>query len=200
MVAYAKKPVLTPEEYLEREREAEVRSEYWDGVLVAMAGGKKEHERISGDMHTLLNNQLIGTPCEPFTSGQSVHIPAFNRYVYPDVSVACHPEFVGIDGFDVLVNPVLVVEVLSESTKIHDWTRKQDGYRTLPSLSAYVLVSQEAPHVEVFARQPDGSWRHDVVTGLESTLSLPVIGCELALADIYRRVEFPSEEAEPSQA
>ncbi len=198
MVARIKQPYVTPREYLERERDAEAKSEYWDGVIVAMAGGKKEHEFISGNLYYQLRTQLEESYCQPFTSGQSVHIPAFNRYVYPDVSVACGPEFTGIEGFDVLVNPVLVAEVLSESTALIDYTRKQDGYRSLPSLAMYLLISQTAPRIEVFTRQPDDSWRHEVVIGLDSVVSLPVIGCEISLADIYRRVEF-AEQEEPHQ-
>jgi Uma2 family endonuclease len=198
MVAYAKEPFITPEEYLQRERDAEGRSEYWDGVIIAMAGGTEEHDRISGDIHTLLNSQLINTPCEPFTGNMSVYVPAHNRYVYPDVSVACRPEFIGIDGLRVLVNPRVVFEVLSKSTAKTDQTLKRDGYRTLPSLAAYVLVSQAKPYVEVYMRRADGHWQHEVVSGLEAAFSLPAIGCELRLADIYRRVEFANgAESEP---
>src|SRR5690242_15170465 len=124
MVAPARNPYITPEEYLRRERDAEVKSEYWDGVFVAMAGGKKEHERISGNIYRQLGNRLEGSSCEPFTSGQSVHIPAYNRYVYPDVSVACEAQFTGIEGMDVLVNPSLVFEVLSKTTAATDLTAK----------------------------------------------------------------------------
>ncbi len=198
MVVHAKKPVLTPEEYLLREREAEVKSEYWDGVLVAMAGGSKEHECISDDIHGMLYAQLLGKDCRAFR-GISVHLPAYNRYVYPDVSVACQPQYVGLDGIDVLVNPVLVVEVLSKSTALADLTTKRDGYASLPSLLTYVVVSQDSPRIEVFNKQPDGTLRGEmVIIGLEANLSLPAIRCELALADIYRSVEFPSAAEEPS--
>jgi Uma2 family endonuclease len=200
MAIPARQPYITPEEYLRREREAEVRSEYWDGVIVAMAGGKKEHSRISGDIYYQLNVCLDGSPYEPFTSSLSVHIPAFNRYVYPDVSVACEAQFESMYGIDVLVNPVVIVEVLSESTARTDLTSKKDGYGTLPSLITYVVVSCDAPRLDVFTRQPDGKWHNDVVLGLESTLFLPAIGCELPLQDIYRRVEFPLGEKEPFQA
>jgi Uma2 family endonuclease len=199
MVAYARIPYVTPEEYLRREREAEGKSEYWDGVIVAMAGGTEELERISGSIYALLYNQLRGTPCEPFTSNMSVHIPAYNRYVYPDVSVACEAHFVDIDGMHVLTNPMLVVEVLSKSTAVIDLTSKKDGYRILPSLTTYVVVAQDAPRIEVFTRLSDGSWRNDVVIGLEATLSLPVIACELPLSEIYRRVKFTAEHEETPQ-
>lgn len=200
MAASAKMPFITPEEYLRREREAEGKSEYWDGVIVAMAGGTEEHERISGSIYALLYNQLRDTPCEPFTSNMSVRIPAYNRYVYPDVSVACDAQFDDVDGMHVLANPVLVVEVLSKSTAVIDLTSKKDGYRTLSSLATYVVVAQDAPRIELFTRLPNGSWANEVVMGLDATLSLPVIKCELPLSEIYRRVKFPVEQEEPPQA
>lgn len=190
MVAPARKTYITPEEYLRQESEADAKSEYWDGVLVAMSGGKKEHERISGDFYTALSIRLAGTSCEPFTSGQSVHIPTHNRYVYPDVAVACEAQFVGLDGIDVLTNPILVVEVLSESTAKTDLTTKRDGYFTLPSLAAYVVVSPDTPRIEVLTPLQNGAWKSEVVMGLAVTLSLPAIGCELPLSEIYRRVKF----------
>lgn len=200
MVAHAKKPALTPEEYLRREREAEVKSEYWDGVVIAMAGGTEAHERISGDLYTLLNVQLRDSPCEPFTGNMSVHIPAYNRYVYPDVSVARDAQFEDADGMRVLINPVLAVEVLSKSTAVIDLTIKKDGYRTLPSLATYVIVSQDAARIEVFNRLPDGSWANDVVIGLDAVLPLPAIQCELPLSEIYRRVKFPAHTEETPPA
>jgi Uma2 family endonuclease len=200
MVAQARRPYITLEEYLRRELEAETKSEYWDGVIVAMSGGTTAHERISGDIHTLLNNGLRNTPCEPFTSNMSVRIPAFNRYVYPDVSVACDAQFEDISGIHMLANPVVIFEVLSKSTATVDLTSKKDGYYTLPVLMAYVVVAQDAPRIDLFTRLADGSWRNDVVIGLEATLSLPVIGCELPLAEIYRRVTFETEPEEQLDA
>lgn len=201
MVAPARKPYITPEEYLRREQGAECKSEYWNGVIVAMAGGTKAHERLSGNFYHTLRNHLDGSPCEPFTGNMSVHIPAHNRYVYPDVSVACAPQFIGIDGIDVLVNPVVVVEILSKSTAATDMTTKRYGYCSLPSLKAYVVAAQDTPRIEVFTPLPDGSWESKVVEGLEATLALPCIGVELPLADVYRRVEFSSdEENEPERS
>lgn len=194
MVAHPKKEYITAEEYLRREQEAECKSEYWDGVIVAMAGGKKAHERISGNFYHYLRNRLDESSCETFTGGQSVHIPAYNRYVYPDVSVACDAQFTGIDGIDVLVNPIVIVEVLSKSTAAVDMTTKRYGYYSLPSLKAYVVVAQDAPRIEVFAPLPDGSWESKVVEGLDATVSLACIGAELPLAEIYRRVDFSAEE------
>jgi Uma2 family endonuclease len=128
-----------------------------------------------------------------------VRVPACNRYYYPDVSVACGgSQFEALVGVRSLLNPRLIVEVLSESTEKNDRTDKYDCYRTLASLATYVLVAQDRPRIEVFTRQPDDTWRHEVAKGLEAVLALPAIGCELKLADIYARVEFPPAPAEPA--
>jgi Uma2 family endonuclease len=191
MVAYAQPEYISPEEYLLRERDAKVKSEYWDGVLVAMAGGSEEHDYICGDLYRHLGNRLEGSACTPFTGNMSVHIPAFNRYVYPDVSVACTPQFTGIEGHRVLVNPVLVAEVLSPSTQQTDVIEKQQWYRSLPSLQVYLLVSQSSPSVNIILRQESGEWASKVVSGLDAVLRLPLPGCDaLPLSDLYRRVAF----------
>jgi len=110
-----------PQEYLEREHSAETKCEYYDGVIVAMAGAGPEHDRATGDIYASLHTQLHGKPCEPFTSDMRVRVPACNRYFYPDVSVACGgAHFEALAGVRSLQNPTLIVEVLSESTEKTD--------------------------------------------------------------------------------
>ena len=220
MVARQKEKLVTPQEYLERERKAELKSEYYDGVIVAMAGASRRHDRIAGDTFTEINlqlrgrsagasrrhdritssllrhlgNQLDGSPCEPFTSDMRVAVPARNRYFYPDVSVVCGEARFQDEHVDTLLNPILLIEVLSPSTAETDRDEKFTCYQTIESLSVYVLVSQDRPLVEVHTRAAhDGLWQYRRFSGLGASVLLPVIGCALKLADIYARVSFLSD-------
>ena len=191
MVADPKPRFFTPEEYLRLERDAEVRSEYENGVIVAMSGGTPEHDLITGNIFGELRAQLKGKPCVPHTDNMRVWMPACNRYYYPDMSVACDPQYQILDGVANLINPVVIVEVLSPSTEGHDRGPKRDCYQTIPSLAAYILVAQDRPFVEVFTRLEDGDWRVHKLLGLEATLVISAIDCQLPLADIYARVTLP---------
>lgn len=198
MVTFADKTTakvahITPHEYLERERKAETKSEYYGGELLPMAGASKEHNRIAGDTFGELRNQLKGSACEPFTNNMRVRVPACDRYFYPDVIVVCgEPRFEDAE-LDVLLNPILIIEVLSETTEAADRGEKFACYRTLESLTDYVLISQSAPYLEHFTRQPDNRWLLTTAEGREGHLALPSIGCELRLSEVYARV-FPSAE------
>jgi Uma2 family endonuclease len=200
MVARASQPYIPPDVYLQRERDAEFKSEYWNGVIVAMSGGSREHEYIADNIRGALYTLMRGKPCRSFGS-IPVHIPTCNRYVYPDASIACSPEFTGIDGIDVLTNPVLVVEVLSKSTAKTDLTTKKDGYATLESLSLYMVISQDEPRVELFVRQSTGTFRTEIVArGHDSIVPLAALDCQISLADIYQDVTFDEEQEPDSSA
>ncbi|HZP80319.1 MAG TPA: Uma2 family endonuclease [Chthonomonadaceae bacterium] len=200
MVAYAKReskqlPRLTPQEYLERERKAERKSEYYDGVIVAMSGASKEHNRITFNISGELYAQLKGKPCQAFVSDLRVRVPECNCYYYPDVVVVCGEPVFEDAELDTLLNPTLVIEVLSESTQAYDRGDKMECYQTLESLQAYVLVSQDKPLITIYRRQ-DKDWLYSPVKGLESVLTLDAIGCELRLADVYDRIQFPALQSE----
>ena len=154
MVRVAARSQLSPEEYLAWEREQERKHEYFDGEVYAMAGGSPRHNHLCSRINTGLVN-AIGGRCYVFTSDQRVRSRE-RRYVYPDVSVACDRP--AIEHDDVLVNPTIVVEVLSSATEQYDRGLKWDGYQSLPSLTDYVLVSQDRVHVEHFGRTTDGRW------------------------------------------
>lgn len=191
MVAYAKQTVITPQEYLAWERKAKKKSEYHDGVIVGMAGASEEHNTLTFNIVTELGPQLKGKDCRGYAAYMRVSVPQCHKYFYPDISVVCKlPQFEDAE-LDTLLNPTLLIEVLSPSTEKTDSGEKFDCYRTLDSLKTYILVAQQEPRIEVYTRQEDGSWRYDTAKGMDGTLTLPAIGCTLKLADIYARVIFP---------
>jgi Uma2 family endonuclease len=190
MSRQTKKNYVTPEEFLAFERAAEYKNEYLDGEIVAMTGASRRHNFIAGDVFDVLKNQLRGKPCEVFISDMRVRIPSANLYTYPDVVVACgKPEFEDAE-VDTLLNPVLIVEVLSKSTAAYDRRQKFDYYRTLPSLEEYLLVEQDEYHVVQYVRQRDGRWLLADIRGAEASVELSSVGCVLKLADVYERVEM----------
>ena len=201
MVARARNRWITAQAYLEQERAAETRSEYYDGVVVAMSGASPEHDRIVVNLLRHLGNQLDGTACEPFSADMRVRVPACNRYYYLDVSVVCGgAHFEALAGMRSLLNPRLIVEVLSDSTERTDRGDKFLCYQTLETLQTYVLIAQDRPQVEVYTRKPGGKWEYDRVDGLGEMLPLQAIGCALKLADVYARVDFTPARKENEDA
>ena len=190
MVAARQNPCVTRQEYLEWESKQETKHEYHNGVIVAIASATWQHNLISFNVGRNLGNQLEEEPCSVVTSDMRVLVPDCDKYYYPDVVVVCgEPQFDN-DEFVTLLNPILIVEVLSASTERADRREKRDCYHTLPSLQTYVLIAQDRPRVEVLMPQADGEWRMEVANSLDATMELPSIGCRLRLADIYARVPF----------
>jgi Uma2 family endonuclease len=186
---------LAPEEYLSLERKAEYKSEYSHGEMFAMSGASREHNPISLNIGSELRAQLRGRPCETYASDMRVRIAPPRRYLYPDVVVVCGDAEFEDESVDTLVNPTVIMEVLSGSTESYDRGTKFGWYRRIESLGEYVLISQDTPHVERFVKHEEG-WVLIDAEGMEATLRLESLGCELALAEIYDRVTFPSSERE----
>lgn len=183
-------PFYTPEQYLEIERRAAFKSEYYAGQMFAMAGASREHNVITGNVIRRLGNALDGRPCETYPSDMKVLVSASGLYTYPDVSVACgEPQFLDRQG-DVLLNPLVIVEVLSDSTEAYDRGAKFALYQRIESLQEYVLVSQDRARVERYVRQPGGQWLYSRTDGLEAEVPLDALGCRLPLAEVYARVQF----------
>jgi len=185
---------VTPDEYLERERAAELRSEYREGQIWAMAGASRSHNRIAGNVFALLWNQFRGGSCEAYNNDMKVRLPKTFRYVYPDFVAVCGDRQFEDDKEDVLVNPTLIVEVLSDSTEAYDRGEKWVHYQQLPSLQEYVLVSQSRAMVERFVRQGD-LWIYSLTVGLESAVAFAGVDVVLAVADIYEGVTLTPDEA-----
>jgi Uma2 family endonuclease len=184
------KAYVTSAEYLALERQAEYKSEYYDGEIFAMTGASRRHNLISLSVGGKLYSRLLDSPCEVYSGDMRVRVPATGLYTYPDVVVVCgEPKFED-EHVDTLLNPVLIVEVLSKSTARYDRIDKFAHYRSIPSFAEYLLVSQDEYRVEHNARQPDGRWLLTDIRGKEEQVVLSSVGCALALADIYDRVNF----------
>ena len=182
---------LTPEEYLAAERRAETKSEFHDGEVLAMAGASYAHNLVVANVIRELGAQLRSSPCAVLPSDLRVWIEVSRRYVYPDVTVVCgEPELTDADP-EALVNPTLLVEVLSDTTESYDRGEKFEHYRALGSFAEYVLLSQDRPHCEHYVLQPDKSWIFTEERQLDAVIPLTTIGCELALQEAYARVSFP---------
>jgi Uma2 family endonuclease len=196
---------LTAEEYLDLEEKAEYKSEYLDGELLAMAGASPEHDTIAVNLIATLHSQLKGTPCKAHSSDMRVAVSSANAYTYPDISICCKDASYARRGTANLLNPVVIIEVLSPSTEIYDRRKKFRKYKQIPSLMEYVLVSQDEVLVERYVRQPNaeaggglrpdgGDWLYSSVSSLDDSLILTAGPAALKLRDVYDRVFPPAEE------
>ena len=187
MATAAAQTYFTPEEYLALERKAHCKSEYLDGHIIAMAGASSEHNLIVGDIFYGLYPELRRRGCLVYTSDMRVRPSADDAYVYPDVVVVCgKPEFED-DTFDTLLNPIVIVEVLSPSTEAYDRGEKFRRYQQLASLKEYVLISQDKVQVEHYHRHGE-QWMLNTYRAIEDVIFFPAIRCALPLRDIYARV------------
>lgn len=194
------KNYLTPEEYLAIERAAEYKSEYFGGEMFALAGAGLQHNRIAANLMRSLGNLLWDGPREAFGSDMRVKVNAFDKYTYPDAVVGCGELHFEGGRQDTLLNPLVIIEVLSPSTEAYDRGIKFEHYRRIESLREYVLVAQDRAYIERYQRIDDGRWVISYFHGLDSTLPLESISCDLPLVDIYHKVDFPSDMPEPDSA
>ncbi len=182
--------LLTPQEYLARERRADFKSEYLRGEVFAMSGATWEHSLVKDNMAREAGNQLRGGPCRVITSDLRVRVSATGLYTYPDITIVCdQPQFED-DVLDTLLNPRALVEVLSESTEKYDRGAKFGHYRQIPSLQEYVLVAQDRPLIERFVRQAHGGWMLTVYEGLTEVFEFASVPARIPLAEIYAGVKL----------
>lgn len=186
------KPNLTPEEYLAIERATEFKSEYIDGYIVAMVGASEPHNLIVTNSVRELSIQLKGRDCTVYSNDMRIDLRERKLFAYPDVIVVCgEPDLVADDFQDNLRNPVVTIEVLSQSTERYDRGLKFFKYRRIETLEEYVLIAQDRMLIEHYVRQPNGDWLMSEAFGLDAVIHLSSIGCDLRLSEIYDKVKFP---------
>lgn len=188
------KTLLTPAEYLEIERKATFKSEYYDGEMFAMAGAGLAHNLIVWNVIAGLGSQLRGRPCAGFLSDMRVRVPATDLHTYPDVILVCgEPQFLD-DRRDTLLNPTLIVEVLSPSTEAYDRGRKFEHYRSIETLQEYLLISSDRVLAERFTRQQAGQWLFTSFSDSADAIDLESVGCRVTVAALYEKVDFTAPE------
>ncbi len=191
MSSAPEKRPITVEEYLRGELKSQVKHEYLGGYVYAMAGATNAHNQIASNILSALGSRLRGKPCQSFNSGTKVRVklPMHVRFYYPDVLVVCDRN-PSADTFQ--DRPVVIVEVLSRSTRRDDQTEKKEAYLTIPTLHAYLLVEQDVPSIAVY-RRTDHGFVYESYTELGATILLPEIEARLPLAEVYERIEFLPE-------
>ena len=182
---------FTAAEYLAIEKLATFKSEFFNGEMFAMAGANRLHNIANENLSTEIGGLLKGTPCRTLSRDQRVRIGRTGLYCYPDLIIVCGPPEYSTEDPDTLVNPRVIIEVLSDSTERYDRTTKFRHYQQLPSVMEYVMVSQHEPMCERFTRSPDGRWVFVAFVGLSAKLELTSVPVQVPLEDIYAGVTFP---------
>ncbi len=181
----------TLEEYLALERESEIKYEYWDGEIFAMSGGTLLHDQIMGNGYDLLRSELRERDCRVFTNNMQIKVPAAPPYRYADGSVVCGKvEVERFNGADLLINPILIIEVLSPSTEAYDRGDKFTYYKSIPSFREYLLIAQHRPHITHYVKGETDKWDYEEANDLSGKFYLSTIDCMLALSEVYAGVEF----------
>ena len=181
---------LTPEQYLEIERQAEYKSEYFNGEMFAFAGATENHVVIVGNLSANFHAQLRNKKCKFYANDMRVKVNITGLYTYPDVVVVCGiPQFEDNEN-DTLLNPIVIIEVLSPSTENYDRGTKFEHYRTIESLSDYILVAQDKIHVEHYVRQSDRSWLFSEFKSIKDKFQIQSIGRDLSVEEIYEKIEI----------
>lgn len=181
---------MTEEEYLAFERASQFKHEFRAGEIIDMTGASRRHNLINGSTYARLYLQLRQQGCQAYANDMRVQVKGAKLYTYPDMAVVCGEARFADDGFDMLINPTVIIEVLSPSTEAYDRGEKFQSYRTLVSLREYVLISQDKPLIERYARQDSGEWLLTTAVGLEASIAFESIGCTLSLAEVYEQIDF----------
>jgi Uma2 family endonuclease len=183
-----RKAKLSPQEYLALERKAPYKSEYYEGDVFGFAGASESHNLIVVNVLTLFNLQLKGKPCKVYPSDMRVKVSETGLYTYPDVTVVCGQANLEDEYLDTLLNPTLIVEVLSPSTEKDDRIVKFAHFRRMPSVKEYILIAQDSVRLEQYVRQNDGRWILSEYSDLEFTVKMEAVECKLPMKDVYDKV------------
>ena len=181
---------ITPQEYLIRERQASLKSEFYQGEIFAMGGGSANHSLIAANFVREAGNALRDKPCIVFNSDLRVQVQSTGLYTYPDATIVCGELLFDDDHRDTLLNPTVIVEVLSDSTEKYDRGKKSNHYRQIASLKELILIAQDRSHVERFTRQPNGDWLFHEQKELTADFELKSLGISIAISELYRGVKF----------
>ena len=185
----------SPEEYLEFEVNSELRHEYIDGLIIPMTGGTPNHNKIAGNLYVAIHFALKRQPYEVYYTDQRLWIPKQRIHTYPDVMVVQTPLAFAEGRNDTIINPVMIAEVLSKSTKGYDRDEKFAAYRTIASFQEYILIDQYTIHVEQYVKTDNRKWMFLEYEDINDTLNLTSVSCQISLADIYDKVDFTSTES-----
>lgn len=186
---------MTEAEYLAFERASDVKHEYIAGEVFAMVGASEAHNLITGSTYAAIYVQLRGRSCKVYPSDMKVRTPGTGTYAYPDITIVCGESRLADDERDVLLNPTVIIEVLSPSTERFDRGKKFRLYREIPSLQEYILIAQDEAQVERYVRQESEIWQFSAAHGLDAEVDLTSIGCKLRLAEVYEQIDFEDAEA-----
>jgi hypothetical protein len=184
----------TPEEYLALEIESEIRNEYHNGEIVPMTGGTPAHNQIISALNAFLWFGLREKPYSVFVTDQRLWIPEHNLYTYPDGMVIKNPVELQPGRKDTVTNPLIILEVLSDSTKVYDRDKKFASYQTLSTFQEYLLIDQSQTRVEQYTKQPNKQWLFKEHDGLDANILLDSVSLSIALANIYEKLPFPSSQ------
>lgn len=187
-------PYYSPQEYLELEVKSEIRHEYINGLIIHKTGGTPNHNQLAGNFYAMLNFALKRQPYQVFVTDQRLSIPSRKIHTYPDIMVVKTPLEYQEGRTDTLVNPVMIAEVLSKSTKGYDRDEKFAAYRTIPTLQEYILIDQYTIHIEQYFKTDNNQWIFSEFTDGNINLNLASISCQMTLSDIYDKVDFNIQE------
>lgn len=192
---------MTSEEYLTFERNSEIRHEYFDGEIFAMVGASKNHILISANITAELVTKFAAgnSTCRVLPNDMRVKIPNDSGYAYPDIAITCGDIEFERNGFDTLLNPVVIIEILSKSTEAFDRGDKFAYYRLIPSLQEYILISQKKYRIERFLRKDAGTWSMFLYENMTQKMTIESADCEVSLSAVYRWIEFEDDTGRVSQ-